>query len=62
MISPAKSSLLILEDVDASVLAEVSLVFPRKIDLSEAAVTRRDKTLLVFAGDDWYQFSVDSFK
>jgi hypothetical protein len=60
--SRSACSLLTLGEVDAVVQAEVSMVFPRQVNLTEAAVIGRGGTLHVFAKDDWYQFSVDSFK
>ena len=60
--SRSACNLVALEEVDAVRLAKVSLVFPRQVNLTEATVIGRGGTLHVFAGDDWYQFSVDSFK
>jgi hypothetical protein len=53
---------LILNDSDARLVAEVTLVLPREIDLTKDAVIGRDKELHVFLGDDWYVFSIDSLR
>src|SRR6266436_4364443 len=53
-------NLLSLDDRDARLVAEVSLVLPREIDLTKDTVIGRDKGLHVFLGDDWYLFSIDS--
>lgn len=52
--------LLQLRHEKAELIAEVSLVFPAELDLSEATVIGRDKELHVFFGDDWYTFSIES--
>jgi hypothetical protein len=53
-------NLLGLDDHDARLVAEVSLVLPREIDLARDKVIGRDKGLHVFLEDDWYMFSIDS--
>ena len=53
-------NLLSLDDRDARLVAEVSLVLPREIDLTKDTVIGRDRDLHVFLGDDWYVFSIDS--
>jgi hypothetical protein len=53
-------NLLSLEDRNARLVAEVSLVLPREIDMTKDIVIGRDKGLHVFLGDDWYVFSIDS--
>lgn len=53
-------NLLSLDDRDAKLVAEVSLVLPREIDLPKDTVIGRGKGLHVFLGDDWYVFSIDS--
>ena len=53
-------SLLQLGDGVAKLIAEVSLVLPREVELSKAQVICRNEGLHVFCGDDWYFFSIDS--
>jgi hypothetical protein len=52
--------LLGLHDQNATIVAEVSLILPREIDLTRDRVIGRDKLLHAFLGDDWYVFSIDS--
>ena len=53
-------SLLTLEEREATLVAEVSLVLPRSIDGSKDTVIGRDNKLHVIQDDDWYVFSIDS--
>ena len=53
-------NLLSLDDREAGLVAEVSLVLPREIDLAKDTVIGMDKGLHVFLGDDWYVPSIDS--
>jgi hypothetical protein len=53
-------SLLALENHEARLLAQVSLILPRELALSKDTVIGRDRSLHVFQGDDWYVFSIDS--
>jgi hypothetical protein len=53
-------NLLSLDDRDARLVAEVSLILPREIDPTKDTVIARDRGLHVFLGDDWYVFSIDS--
>jgi len=52
--------LITLEDGDARLDAEVSLVLPREIDVARDSVIGRDKQLHVFLDDHWFVFSLDS--
>ena len=53
-------NLLTLEEREAKLVAEVSLVLPREIDPSKDTVIGRDKRLHVIQDDDCYVFSIDS--
>ena len=52
--------LLDLNNDRADLVAEVSLVIPETVDLSQATVRGKGKELHVFSGDDWFRFSLDS--
>jgi hypothetical protein len=52
--------LITLEDGDARLDAEVSLVLPREIDVARDSIIGRDKQLHVFLDDHWFVFSLDS--
>lgn len=53
-------SLLRLGHDVAESIAEVDLILPDKVDLTEATVIGRGKELHVFSNNDWYVFSTDS--
>ena len=55
----AACNLLSLDDQDARLVAEVSLVLLREIDLTRDKVIGRDEGLHVFLEDTWYRFSID---
>jgi len=50
--------LITLEDGDARLDAEASLVLPREIDVARNSVIGRDKQRHVFLEDDWFVFSL----